>query len=423
MLELKPKLAANVLLLSIAGFFLIFILWASLAELDEVVRAQGRVVPSKQIQIIQNLEGGIVKEILVRQGDSVKAGDVLVKLDSTQFNADFSRNEEEYNMLLSRLVRLTAESQFEELEFDAEFEQENLDLVQNEKNLHLARIAEFNASINSLRARLKQIEQEQIEADVSLISAKSGEKTAIAEVEMLKPLVEQGIEPRLELIRAEQRLTEANGTNQIALLNIEKALKSVEEVNLQIDAAREKFRAATLRELTDAQNEANQLLDALPALSDKVSRTDVIASTDGTINRVLVTTVGGIITPGMAIVELVPLDDTLLIESEVQPSDIAFLRPGQFARVKLTAYDYSRYGSLDAVVENISADAVMNENDQSVYLARIRTTKNTLTSGGVDLPIIPGMVADVDILNGKKTIMRYLMNPVLKLKDNAFRER
>lgn len=423
MLELKPKLAANVLLLSIAGFFVIFILWASFAELDEVVRSQGRVVPSKQIQIIQNLEGGIVQEILVKQGDVVKAGDILVKLDSTQFNADFNRNEEEYSMLRSRLVRLTAESQFEDLIFDEEFENKNPNLVRNEQNLHMARIAEFNASLNSLKARLKQIEQEKIEADVSLISAQSGERTATAEVDMLKPLVEQGIEPRLELIRADQRLTEASGDHQIALLNVGKAQKSVEEVNLQIDAAREKFRAETLRELNDAQNEANKLLDALPALSDKVNRTDVIASTDGTINRVLVTTIGGIITPGMPIVELVPMDDTLLIESEIQPSDIAFLRPGQPARVKLTAYDYSRYGSLEARVENISADAVLNEQDQRVYIARIRTLKNTLTSNGEDLPIIPGMVADVDILNGKKTIMSYLMNPVLKLKDNAFRER
>lgn len=420
---LKPKLAANILLLSVFGFFVIFILWASLAELDEVTRATGRVVPSKQTQIIQNLEGGIVKEILVKQGDIVQAGDVLVKLDRTQFDADFNRNEEEYLMLQSTLVRLKAQSQFKEPVFDPDFIRENEDLVRNERNLHRARKAEFEASLNSLKARLKQIEQEAIEAEISLVSAKSGEAAARAEVVMLKPLVAKGIEPRLELLRAEQRLTQATGDHQIALLNIEKSKKSVEEVNLQIEASRQKFKANTLAELNEVQNRTNKLLDALPALSDKVSRTDVIASTDGTINRVLVATIGGVIKPGMPIVELIPLDDTLLIEAEVLPQDIAFLRPGQPARVKLTAYDYSRYGSLEAYVENISADAIMNDQKQNVYVITIRTIKSSLSTEDGDFPILPGMVAEVDILNGKKSIMRYLMNPVLKLKDNAFRER
>ena len=161
----------------------------------------------------------------------------------------------------------------------------------------------------------------------------------------------------------------------------------------------------------------------MPALSDRVNRTDVIAPTDGVINQVMVTTIGGVVDAGMPIVELVPLDDTLLVEAEVLPSDIAFLRPGQPARVKLTAYDYSRYGSLDGYVENISADAILNDQEQYMYIIKVRTYDNSLSSNGLRLPILPGMVADVDILNGKKTIMRYLMNPVLKLKDNAFRER
>ncbi|MBL4801383.1 MAG: HlyD family type I secretion periplasmic adaptor subunit [Emcibacter sp.] len=419
----KPKLAANILLLSIFGFFAIFILWASFAELDEVTRASGRVVPSKKMQIIQNLEGGIIKEIIVKQGDRVKAGDVLVKLDGTQFKADFNRNKEEYQMLKSKLVRLTAESQFKEPVFDPVFVRENEELVRNERNLYRARKAEFEASLNSLKARLRQIEQEAIEAKISLISAKSGEQAARAEVDMLKPLVEKGIEPRLELMRAEQRLIQATGDHQIALLNIGKTKKMVEEVNLQIEAARQNFRANAFTELNEAQNHANKLHDALPALLDKVSRTDVIASTNGTINRVLVTTIGGVIKPGQPIVELVPLDDTLLIEAEVQPSDIAFLWSGQPARVKLTAYDYSRYGSLEAYVENISADAITNDQGNSFYIIKIRTVKNNLSTDKGNLPILPGMIAEVDILNGKKTIMRYLMNPVLKLKDNAFRER
>ncbi|MBL4603823.1 MAG: HlyD family type I secretion periplasmic adaptor subunit [Emcibacteraceae bacterium] len=420
---LKPKLAANILLLSISGFFLVFILWASIAELDEVTRASGRVVPSKQIQIIQNLEGGIVKEILVRQGDKVKAGDVLVRLDRTQFDAEFNRNEEEYFSLGAMIVRLEAESEFTDPEFNEELRAGHESLVKRELNLFNARKAEFEASINSLKARLKQIEQEQIGAEIGLISAKSASELAVKEVDMLRPLVERGIEPQLELIRAEQRKIEADGEHRIAELGIEKAKKSVEETNLQIEAERQRFRASVLTELNEAQTTRNQLVDSLPALSDRVNRTDVIAPTDGVINQVMVTTIGGVVNSGMPIIELVPLDDTLLIEAEVQPSDIAFLRPGQLARVKLTAYDYSRYGSLDGTVENISADAILNDQDQYMYVIQIRTTENSLASDDGALPILPGMVAEVDILNGKKTIMAYLMNPVLKLKDNAFRER
>lgn len=421
--ELTPKIAANALLICIASFFTLFILWASLSELDEVTRASGRIVPSKQIQVIQNLEGGIVKEILVRQGDEVKAGEVLVKLDRTQFDAEFNRNEEEFLSLEATIARLKAESNFEEPIFDQNLMTDHEYMVSRELNLFNARKAEFDASINSLTARLKQIEQELIETEVSLISAKSASDLAEREVELLKPLVERGIEPQMELVRAEQRKIEASGESRIAELSIEKAKKSVEEVNLQIEAERQKFRASVLTELNEAETNRNQLVDSLPALSDRVNRTDVVAPTDGIINQVMVSTIGGVVDSGMPIVELVPLDDTLLVEAEVQPKDIAFLRPGQNARVKLTAYDFARYGALEGSLENISADAILNDQEQYVYVIQVRTQENSLPSVEGNLPILPGMVAEVDILNGKKSIMRYLMSPVLKLRDNAFRER
>jgi adhesin transport system membrane fusion protein len=421
--ELKPKLVANALLLSIVGFFILFIMWASLSELDEVTRASGRIVPSKQIQIIQNLEGGIVKEILVRQGDEVKEGDVLVKLDRTQFDAEFNRNEEEYFSLVAMITRLRSESNFETPIFDGELEFGHENSVSREMNLFNARKAEFDASTSSLEARLRQIKQEQIETEVSLISAKSASELATKELEILRPLVERGIEPRMELIRAEQRKIEAEGEFRIAELGIEKAKKSVEETNLQIEAEKQRFRAGVLTELNEAETKRNQLVDSLPALSDRVNRTDVLAPTDGIINQVMVTTIGGVVDAGMPIVELVPLDDTLLVEAEVQPQDIAFLHPGQQARVKLTAYDFARYGALEGSVENISADAILNEQDQYVYIIKVRTQENSLPTDDGGLPILPGMVAEVDILNGKKSIMRYLINPVLKLRDNAFRER
>ena len=421
--KLTPRLAANVLLLSVFSFFLLFIVWASLSELDEVSRATGRVVPSKQIQVIQNLEGGIVKEILVRQGDIVSAGDVLLKLDRTQFDAEFNRNEEEYFSLLMSIRRLRAESNFEIPIFDGELAVGRQGMVGREINLYNARKAEFDASTSSIEAKLRQVEQEQIETEVLLISAGSANDLATKELEILRPLVERGIEPEMELNRAELRKIEADGQYRIAALKIQKAMKAVEEANLQIVARKQNFRAITLTELNEAETRSNQLLDSLPALSDRVSRTDILAPTDGVINQVMITTIGGVVEPGMPIVELVPLDDTLLVEAEVLPQDIAFLHPGQLARVKLTAYDFARYGALEGSVENISADAILNDKQDYVYMVRVRTQENSLSSDDGALPILPGMVAEVDILNGKKSIMRYLMNPMLKLRDKAFRER
>jgi len=421
--KLTPRLAANVLLLSIFSFFLLFIVWASLSELDEVSRATGRVVPSKQIQVIQNLEGGIVKEILVRQGDIVSAGDVLLKLDRTQFDSEFNRNEEEYFSLLMSIRRLRAESNFEIPIFDGELAVGRQGMVDREINLYNARKAEFDASTSSIEAKLRQLEQEQIEAEVLLISAGSANDLATKELEILRPLVERGIEPEMELVRAELRQIEADGQYRIAALKIQKAMKAVEEANLQIVAKKQNFRAITLTELNEAETRSNQLLDSLPALSDRVKRTDILAPTDGVINQVMITTIGGVVEPGMPIVELVPLDDTLLVEAEVLPQDIAFLHPGQPARVKLTAYDFARYGALEGSVENISADAILNDKQDYVYMVRVRTQENSLSSDDGSLPILPGMVAEVDILNGKKSIMRYLMNPMLKLRDKAFRER
>jgi len=235
--------------------------------------------------------------------------------------------------------------------------------------------------------------------------------------------VEKGIEPQIELLRARQRAGAARGDYQIAKLSADRAAGGVEEAQFEIEALKQRFRAQVVEELAAAKAELASIMEELPALQDRVVRTDVRAPIDGVVNQVLVTTVGGVVQPGQPIVELVPRDDSLLVEAYVNPADIAFLRPGQKAQVKLTAYDYNIYGALDGRLEHISADAIQNEDGVSLYRINVRTDTNVLKGeDGEDLPIIPGMIAEVDILNGKRTVLDYLLSPLNKVREKALRE-
>lgn len=418
----RPRLFANALLFAVFLFVASFFLWASLAQIDQVTRAHGRVIPSSQIQVIQNLEGGIVREILVKTGDRVMKGDILVRLDPTQFDSDFKKNRSDYMSLRAEIVRLTAESNGADPVFDGGEFGDTPHLVESEISLYRARKASLEADIDLLNIKQAQRKQELLDARIAYQTATDAAATAQDETKMLRPLVEKGIEPRLELMRAEQRQREAEGGQRQSALAIDKADQALEEVQLEIDAARKAFRSEALKELADAQAKFSRLIEAMPALEDRLSRTEVRAPMDGTINRVLVATTGGVVQPGMPLVELVPADDSLIIEAEVKPADIAFLSPGQKAKIRITAYDFSRYGSLEGELETIGADAVLNDTEEYVYLVKVRTEATSYQVDGSEFPILPGMIADVDILNGKRTVLAYLFAPALKIRERAFRE-
>lgn len=421
-LPVMPARAANLLLLIITGLLGLSIVWAAFADLDEVTRGQGRVIPSKHLQVIQNLEGGIVEAILVRQGQDVEAGDVLVRLDNTQFNAVFLQGQESYNSLTARIARLEAEANDTPLRFDPALEESAPQLVASERALHNARQAEFLSSVQVEEAKLTQRRQSLDEARVGMATALETEQLATAEVNMLSPLVERGIEPRLELLRAEQRRAEARGAYKTSELAASRAEASVAEVEFNLKSLQERFRAEAFEQLSAAKAELSAMLQELPALQDRVARTDIRAPISGTVNRIHVATVGGVIRPGEPIVEIVPHDGSLLVEAFINPSDIAFLRPGQDAQVKLTAYDYSVYGYLQGKVETISADAIANEDGESFYRIEVRTEGSSLKGDEGELQIIPGMVAEVDILNGKRSVLDYILKPISNVKSRALRE-
>ena len=423
--RLQPAKAANLLLYTIAGFVLLFVAWAAFFRVDEVSRAEGRVIPSRQLQIVQNLEGGIVREILVRQGDRVQRGQVLLRLDPTQFSAEFLTGQEGYNALVARITRLQSEVDGTVPQFNPGLVRAAPDLVTAERSLYEARRHDLAASLAVAEAKLDQARRALGQAQVETATKAQARALAERELSLLTPLVEKGIEPQIELLRAQSRVSETTGDYNAAQLGAERASAAVSEAQYEVQSVRERFRAKSVEDLTAAKAELAGMGRELPALQDKVRRTEVRAPIGGTVNRVLVTTVGGVVKPGEPLVEIVPRDDTLVVEARVKPSDIAFIHPGQQALVKLTAYDFSIYGGLEGQVERISSDAVENEKTgESYYLVRVRTDEATLLAAdGSRLPITPGMIAEVDMLGDKRSILSYILSPLQKVGNRALRER
>ncbi|MDD3446257.1 MAG: HlyD family type I secretion periplasmic adaptor subunit [Zavarzinia sp.] len=420
--DIKPAISASLLVAVVALFLFCFVFWAATAELDKVTRGEGRVIPSRQIQVVQNLEGGIVKEILVRQGDRVKAGDVLLRMDGVAFDAEYRKAREEYWGLSARFARLSAEAELRAPVFDDALLRNAPEYVATERALAAGRQQDLDARLSILDSRLDQRRQALLEAETALANAEKAMSLAKAELDIVQPLVSRGLQPRVELVRAEQRMTAASGDRDLARLSVERNRQAIVETEREIEGTRLQFKADALEALTEVKRQRDLLAQAMPAMEDKVERTEVRSPLSGIINRVLVHTIGGVAQPGMPLVEVVPLDDTLLIEARIRPEDIAFLVPGLEARVKLTAYDFAVFGAIPATLVHISADAVTDDKGEHFYLAQVRTTAPGLASTDGELPILPGMIAQVDILTGKRSVLDYILTPIARVRDTAFRE-
>ncbi|MFN0024670.1 MAG: HlyD family type I secretion periplasmic adaptor subunit [Parvularculaceae bacterium] len=408
-LPIEPSRAAQLLLYAIAALLAVALVWASLAKIDRVTRGEGRIVPSNHLQKVQYLEGGIIKEILVRPGDAVKKDDVLVRVDPTQINAKLTQGRDGYYALGARIARLEAAASGAPLRIPAEIAAAAPAIVANETTLYQTRRQEYEAALAIEQAKLD---------DAVFASNFAAETQTLAEEELgiVGPLVTKGIEPRIELIRARQRSAAALGEMQRAGI----AVKSAES---EVARVRNTFYAGIADELAKARAEMSGVAGDLPGLRDRADRTDVKAPIDGLVHRVLVATIGGVVQPGETIVEVVPAGDTPLVEAKVKPSDIGFLRIGQDARVKISAYDSSVYGSLPGKIETISPDAIEDPKDGARhFLVTVRLDEAALASAKGSLPPMPGMAAQVDILNGKRTVLAYLMKPIAELSDNALRE-
>ncbi|WP_427500921.1 HlyD family type I secretion periplasmic adaptor subunit [Methylomonas sp. MED-D] len=416
---------SHLILLTTLVFVVVALVWANFATLDEVTRGQGKTIPSSQIQVVQNLEGGIVSEILVREGDSVEKDQVLLQLDRVRFASSFQEAKLKYYELLANTARLNAEINGGALQLPDEVVKQAPQIADNVRQLLASRQHELKSNTDILSEQIRQREQEIVELQSKSEQLGRSYKMLQDEVKMSEPLVADGAMSQVELLRLQRAANDLRGELNSANLAMPRARSALDEARNKLSEIKARFRTEALKELNETKAELDRTSASAVALEDRVSRTRVLSPVKGTVKRIKINTVGGVIQPGMDLLEIVPVEDQLLIEAKIRPADIAFLHPGQQAVVKLTAYDYSIYGGLDAVLEHISADSIPGEkkDEDSYYLIRLRTATNTLQNRGERLQIIAGMTAEVDILTGKKTVLEYLMKPIFKARDRALRER
>ena len=418
-----PRGFTHLLLGVVGAFFVLFFAWASWATLDEVTRGDGKVIPSSHVQVVQNLEGGIVADLLVREGQIVEAGEILLRIENIRAAGEWRESRKRYLALLGALARLRAEVEETGLAIPPEVLAEAPQVAENQRVLFYARQEALQTELEILRSQAEQREQELAELQSQLTQLDRSHALAVEELGITERLANQRIVAKVELLRLQREVSDLVGGIETTRLAVPRVRSALGEAHRRVEEKVLSFRAEAQRELTAVQAEAAALLETINTSADRVRRTDVRSPVRGTIKQVLINTVGGVIQPGEDLVEIVPLEDTLLVEARVRPADIAFLHPGQPAKVKITAYDFAIYGGLDAEVEGISADTITDEKGESFYRIRVRTHESTLERGGEQLPIIPGMTAQVDILTGEKTVMDYLLKPILKAQERALRER
>lgn len=438
----SPNRSRN-LLYVISGFCICVFIWAYFAALDEVTVGSGKVIPSSQIQVVQNLEGGILSKIFIREGQKVTKGEELLRIDDTRFLADFREKEQEVMQLQRRAVRLKAELASVKLSKNISprlWRQQikiipqsfNISLAEKEKfsDIYRTEVASFNANISNFKKQLNvmanQIQQKEQEVE-SLKSRVKHVQTSynlgLEELNLTEPLAKKGVISPVEFLKLKRQINELKQQMEEAELALPRSRTALTESISKRQTLVSEYQKETQEILTKVEAQLAQLTEKQVNLKDKVNRTSITSPVSGTIKALNVNTEGGVIQPGMDLVEIVPIEDQLLIEAKVSPKDIAFLRPGLKAIVRFSAYDFAIYGGIEGKLENISADSFEDEKGVSYYLITVRTEDNYLGDKSKKLPIIPGMTASVDVMTGKKTVLEYLLKPILRAQQSALRER
>ncbi|MBE0577680.1 MAG: HlyD family type I secretion periplasmic adaptor subunit [Desulfuromonadales bacterium] len=420
----KGNSIAFVVTLVIALLMVTFVVWAHFTVLDEVTRGMGQVIPSQKIQTIQNLEGGILQEMSVQENQIVNKGDILIRIDNalaaSQYRDAFTKAAEHE----AAIVRLNAEIDVKsKLVFPDQFKETDPQILADQQSIFKARQEQLQAELNVLKSQHSQKQQEITEMRSRQEQLERSLELAIQQRNIAKPLVDQGVYPRVDYLALERDISSLQGDIDALRLAVPRIRQAANEANRRIEQRLAEFKATALDEMHSRRGELKSLWEIMSAGEDRVTRTDVRSPVRGTIKQINLNTIGGVVRPGESILEIVPLDDTLLIEARIRPADIAFLHPGQKAMIKITAYDFSIFGGLEGIVEAISADTIEEDNGESFFKVKLRTRKNALSYRGEDLPIIPGMTASIDILTGKKSVLAYLLKPILRAKQNALRER
>nr|WP_315487499.1 HlyD family type I secretion periplasmic adaptor subunit [uncultured Undibacterium sp.] len=419
MIQQEP-IRARILLRSVLFVFVLFMVWAALVSVDEITKGEGKVIPSQQLQIYPSLDGGIVTDILVKEGQVVNEGQILLQIDTTRFESSLNENRSLYLSLTAKAARLRAIGDGKPYVPPEEVVKEDPKTAEEEQRLYETATSELNAQLSIARQQYQQRSQEQAEAMARQKQAANAYESSLREYNVTKPLLSTGAVSEVELLRLDRDVSRFKGERDIATAQIARSGAAMSEATRKIQEVELAVRNNASKELSETMARLNSLIQSGTGLADRVKQSAIRSQVRGTVKRLLVNTVGGVVQPGRDVVEVVPSDGRLILEAKVAPKDIAFLVPGQKAVVKFTAYDFSTYGGLEAKLEHIGADSVTDERGNTFYTVRVSTDKSTLAGGQ---PIIPGMVAEVDIITGKKSILTYLLKPVLRAKQAAFTER
>ena len=385
-----------------------------------MAKGDGKVISSQQLQVLQSYDGGIVQDILVAEGQTVKAGQVLLRVDPTRFLSSLEENTTQFAALAAKVQRLSALTQGKALRFNKELQEQAPSIIENERKLYNSNLAELDEVAAGSDSRIMQRRQDVEEERANLSQYQNVLSLTRKELSVTKPLLASGAVSEIEILRLERQVVELEGNITKSKVAIERGLNAIEEEIIKKEESRLRLVNRWNQELTDATGEMATLQQSQTSLEDVVSQADIRSPINGTVQRLLINTVGGVITPGSAVVELVPQDDQLIVEAKVSPKDIAFIRQGQPAILKFSAYDFTIYGGMSAEVQHISADAITNDKDETYYLVRLET-KRSIADESLD--ILPGMIVQVDILTGKKTVLNYILSPLFNVTASALRER
>ncbi len=417
-------LSKHLLFVAITVFFVVSLIWANVASLDEVTRGDGKVIPSSEIQALQSLDPGIVDEFLVKEGDFVRQGQVLVRLRDIEAASDLGANRARYLGLLASITRLQAQVEGRDtVIFPDEVIKDAPQSVTEELNAFKANKSQLERQINVLKQQMTQREQEVDELNGRIGDAKGVLYLQQKELNIIRPLVKAGSAPELELLQLQKQIQQQQSELNQLQKSVPRAQSAIDEAQARIEEVKQNVQAEAQAELAAKLAELNEIRQRLSGLQERKGRTEIRSPVNGTIQELTVNTVGGVVRAGEDLIKIVPEDDQLIIEAKVKPADRAFIYPGQDAVIKITAYDFSIYGGLKGELLDISADTIEDEQGNVFYRVRLRTYEKELKRKGEVLPIIPGMVASVDILTGLKTVMQYLLKPLIKTLDNAMNER
>ncbi|MBA4502779.1 HlyD family type I secretion periplasmic adaptor subunit [Marinobacterium marinum] len=411
---------ARGLLYTILIAFVLLLVWSAMASIEEVTRGEGKVIPARQLQIVQSPDGGVVRELHVSEGDKVEAGDLLVKIDPTRFVANFQETEVRIFALQAKVERLNALLNDEHWQPEQGATPEQRAVLQREKAFFAESLSEYQQGQAVAGEQLSQQQRGLQEAQAKVRAARQEVRLSGQELRVTRPLLESGAVSEVDLLRLERDLAAASGELRRAEAETERQRAAVEEAEARIGETRHAARNRWRTELSDASAELSGLKEGAVALADRVKAAELRAPVSGTVQRVLYNTTGGVIGQGDAVVEIVPADDRLLVEAKIAPRDIAFLRPGLPATIKLHAYDFSIYGGIPAEVQHISADTITDKRDNTYYLVRAITNERALSDA---LEVMPGMTAQLDIITGERSVLSYLLKPILRAKANALGER